>query len=147
MSKKRRCVGCKGFFERESMYLQSAVQAFCTWDCFDKKNKKSKPKSNLSPRQIPIPLRRIIRRRDKFQCRLCLTTDHRKGRLALHHIVYRSEGGDNTKENLITLCHGCHDEVHSDKHRYQKKLLKMADLANAGKLVTFDSLEFDHVTP
>lgn len=29
-----------------------------------------------------------------------------------HHIVPRAEGGGDEKENLITLCHACHDKIH-----------------------------------
>jgi 5-methylcytosine-specific restriction endonuclease McrA len=72
---------------------------------------------------------------------MCLKPDHRRGGLALHHVIYRSEGGQNTPENLITLCHDCHMEVHSDKRRYQKLLLKVTRLANKGRLVGVLELE------
>ncbi|WP_323985578.1 HNH endonuclease [Klebsiella aerogenes] len=32
--------------------------------------------------------------------------------LELHHIEHHADGGENTLENLITLCNVCHDEVH-----------------------------------
>ena len=31
--------------------------------------------------------------------------------LTVHHIIPRSEGGCNDPDNLITLCHSCHDEI------------------------------------
>ncbi|WP_139153108.1 HNH endonuclease, partial [Enterobacter kobei] len=32
--------------------------------------------------------------------------------LELHHIEHHADGGENTLDNLITLCNVCHDEVH-----------------------------------
>ena len=29
-----------------------------------------------------------------------------------HHIILKSQGGEDTLENLITLCINCHDKVH-----------------------------------
>ena len=29
-----------------------------------------------------------------------------------HHIIFKSQGGDDTAENLITLCLGCHSAAH-----------------------------------
>ena len=41
--------------------------------------------------------------------------------LSLHHIIPRSEGGDNSYDNLILLCKECHDKVEDapDKFRSQ----------------------------
>ena len=39
--------------------------------------------------------------------------------LHVHHIRYRSEGGDHHERNLITLCLTDHDLVHSNKRRWQ----------------------------
>lgn len=46
--------------------------------------------------------------RDEWKCRLC----KRRSALHCHHIMYRSQGGDDASYNLITLCAGCHDAVH-----------------------------------
>ena len=32
--------------------------------------------------------------------------------LEVHHKDFRSQSGDNSEENLITLCAGCHSRVH-----------------------------------
>lgn len=37
----------------------------------------------------------------------------RNSRLEVHHIVFRSNGGSDEAENLITLCKTCHDKVHA----------------------------------
>lgn len=47
--------------------------------------------------------------RDGYQCQKCKT---RKGKLHVHHVVFRSNGGTDTPSNLITLCEGCHDKLH-----------------------------------
>lgn len=41
-----------------------------------------------------------------------------------HHIRYKSQGGGDNHENLITLCRACHDLVHSNKQKYQEILIK-----------------------
>lgn len=139
MSKKRRCVGCKEFFDKEFMYFQSSVQAFCSQKCFNHQREKNTPR-HKSSKQIPKFLRKQIKKRDNFKCRMCPVVEHRRGHLALHHIKYRSEGGKHIKENLITLCYECHKEVHSNKGKYQSVLLRVVEAANKGKLVTVGDL-------
>jgi hypothetical protein len=50
--------------------------------------------------------------RDNYQCQKCKT---KKGKLHVHHIVFRSNGGTNSPENLITLCEECHKNLHEGK--------------------------------
>jgi HNH endonuclease len=33
----------------------------------------------------------------------------------VHHVVFRSHGGEDTMENLCTLCASCHDGVHIER--------------------------------
>ena len=47
--------------------------------------------------------------RDGYQCQKCKT---RKGKLHVHHVVFRSNGGTDSPENLIVLCSDCHDKLH-----------------------------------
>ena len=47
--------------------------------------------------------------RDNYTCQCCKT---KKGTLNAHHIVYRSQGGADTLDNLITLCEECHKKLH-----------------------------------
>lgn len=47
--------------------------------------------------------------RDSYTCQCCKT---KKGTLHIHHIVYRSNGGADTLDNLITLCADCHRRLH-----------------------------------
>lgn len=48
--------------------------------------------------------------RDGYQCQKCKT---KKGKLHVHHIVFRSNGGTDSPENLIVLCPACHNKVHA----------------------------------
>jgi hypothetical protein len=50
--------------------------------------------------------------RDSHTCRHCKGKS-RDSRLEVHHIVFRSNGGSDEAENLITLCKTCHDKVHA----------------------------------
>ena len=50
-----------------------------------------------------------ILRRDGFTCQLC--GSYR--RLQIHHVQPRSKGGDNSEQNLLTLCSDCHGDVHA----------------------------------
>lgn len=52
--------------------------------------------------------REKILKRDNYQCQACYDTEH----LTIHHIIYRSQGGGDEDENLITLCETCHGDVH-----------------------------------
>ena len=47
--------------------------------------------------------------RDNYTCQCCKT---KKGTLQAHHIVYRSNGGADTLDNLITICEACHKKLH-----------------------------------
>lgn len=58
--------------------------------------------------------------RDNYTCRCCKT---KKGTLHAHHIVYRSNGGSDTLDNLITLCENCHKKLHDGKlESFESKL-------------------------
>ena len=52
--------------------------------------------------------------RDNYTCQHCKGKS-KDSKLHVHHIVYRSQGGGNTVDNLITLCKTCHDKLHLGK--------------------------------
>jgi 5-methylcytosine-specific restriction endonuclease McrA len=54
-------------------------------------------------------LRQQVLRRDGWRCQLCA----RMANLEVHHKQFRSHSGHDSEENLITLCVGCHREIHS----------------------------------
>lgn len=72
-------------------------------------------------RTIPDPVRVAVLKRDDFRCVHCgwgrdmLNKDDPRKMLELHHKQQHKDGGENTVENLITLCNVCHDEVHRQK--------------------------------
>jgi 5-methylcytosine-specific restriction endonuclease McrA len=53
-------------------------------------------------------LRQDILRRDGWRCQSCGTMSN----LEIHHQEFRSHSGDDSEDNLITLCTACHDEIH-----------------------------------
>lgn len=52
--------------------------------------------------------------RDNYICQYC-KGKKKDSKLEVHHIIYRSKGGSDEEENLITLCHTCHSDLHHDK--------------------------------
>lgn len=42
------------------------------------------------------------------ECALCRAAKH----LHLHHIYFRSHGGDDVRANILPLCRSCHDAYH-----------------------------------
>jgi hypothetical protein len=68
-------------------------------------------------RRIPDDVRSEVLRRDGYKCQKCHWTHSEWNpsdprHLELHHIKYHGKGGENTKENLTTLCTICHDKLH-----------------------------------
>jgi hypothetical protein len=68
-------------------------------------------------RQIPDDVRREVLRCYGYKCHECHwshdewnSSDPRH--LELHHVRHHAKGGDNAKENLMTLCTVCHDKLH-----------------------------------
>jgi len=54
-------------------------------------------------------LRARVLKRDKWRCQQCGS----KMNLEVHHRLLRSRHGDDSEENLVTLCHECHRAIHS----------------------------------
>ena len=49
-----------------------------------------------------------VLQRDGWRCQVC----GRMNGLEVHHIRFRSQNGDDSEENLITLCSECHRQMH-----------------------------------
>lgn len=56
----------------------------------------------------------MVLNRDNYTCQYC-HGKHKDSHLEVHHIVFRSQGGSDESENLITLCHTCHKALHDGK--------------------------------
>ena len=61
-----------------------------------------------------------VAERDNHECRIC-----GNNQIQIHHIIFRSHGGKNTKENLITLCKHHHDKAHKNEREWRTRLLDM----------------------
>lgn len=63
-----------------------------------------------------------ILNRDNYTCQCC---GKKNKKLEVHHIIYRSQGGTDDENNLITLCEDCHKAVHNGDIILDKKPKKM----------------------
>ena len=76
-----------------------------------KRPRLKRPRLKLSPACYRRLWRQVLER-DGWRCQNCGSlTD-----LQVHHTRPRSKLGDDAAVNLITLCAGCHHEVHGWKH-------------------------------
>ena len=53
-------------------------------------------------------LRNQVLHRDGWRCQSCGTMSN----LEVHHKQFRSQSGDDSENNLITLCSTCHASLH-----------------------------------
>jgi len=53
-------------------------------------------------------LRRQVLRRDGWRCQSCGAMAN----LEVHHLQFRSQMGEDSELNLISLCHTCHELIH-----------------------------------
>ena len=67
-----------------------------------------KSRIRLEPEAYQHLYRQVLQR-DGWRCQSC----GNRRNLQVHHILPRSQSGDDTEENLTTLCSECHDQVHS----------------------------------
>jgi 5-methylcytosine-specific restriction endonuclease McrA len=65
------------------------------------------PRRNKSP-EYPAA-RDATLKRDGMRCQFCGRREH----LQVHHIEFRSQGGADDPDNLITLCSDCHHDLHA----------------------------------
>ena len=66
------------------------------------------PRIQLDPEAYENLCQQVLRR-DGWCCQNC----GGQSNLHVHHIQLRSQLGDDTEENLITLCSECHHQIHS----------------------------------
>lgn len=72
--------------------------------------------------------RSAILRRDNYICQCC---GKKNCRLEVHHIKFKSNGGTDDEENLITLCEDCHKGAHAGTVVLNKKPKKSKNLKYA----------------
>lgn len=75
--------------------------------------------------------KQFIFSRDKYTCQKCKKkgTDKKPLKLNAHHIIFRSNGGTNTPNNLVTVCESCHKKLHAHKNA-EKESLKLQKTVN-----------------
>src|SRR5205807_2211106 len=76
-------------------------------------------------------VKQYVLHRDKHTCKKCKQD---KCKLEVHHIHFRSNGGTDSPDNLITLCSSCHDKLHqsataeADSQKLSSKIKKKLTL-------------------
>lgn len=75
----------------------------------------------------------MVLNRDGYTCQYC-KGKRKDSKLEVHHIVFRSQGGSDNQENLITLCHTCHSLLHSGKISLDKVGVKKGTLNHATQM-------------
>ena len=73
----------------------------------------------------------MAKRKAKGICKLCnkpAPFKDKTGRpyLETHHIVWLSQGGDDTIENTVALCPNCHRKMHTLNLKQDIRMLKAA---------------------
>jgi 5-methylcytosine-specific restriction endonuclease McrA len=74
---------------------------------------------------LPPHVSRAVYNRDGWHCRHC----NKNSQLTPHHVIYRSAGGTDDLNNLLTLCMKCHDDVHGGRLTVEIIMKTERDLA------------------
>lgn len=141
-----RCSQCKQYGEVDSVFRTAGLARLCSTECYsqyldeqrakrkrntERKTKATKAAKRAASPKIPGEVRFYVRERDKV-CRWCGCEGTQ-----VHHVVYRSQGGPDTPDNLILLCSACHGRAHSSKDAYAAILLEYVRRAEAGERTLF----------
>ena len=78
-----------------------------------------KPRKRIQDRALLKHIRQTVRNCERCG-RNCTSYIHG----GPHHIKYRSQGGDDIKENLIRLCIDCHTDIHNAKY-HRRELIEI----------------------
>ena len=64
-------------------------------------------------------LKAYAKYRDGYKCRTCGKSprDDSSVKLEVHHIIRRADGGTDVPDNVVTLCHDCHELHHQGKKK------------------------------
>lgn len=119
-----RCSYCREYVDRDSS-IRDGLVSYCSIE--HKMAKANKPvKATKALRRVSKKKSvqksdfhdRIVAK-DGYRCRFCNTNQD----LHVHHVAYRSEGGKDTDDNLLTLCGEHHNLgtvcVHADKDKWK----------------------------
>lgn len=81
---------------------------------------RTKRKADADARDAWVAVCKVVDHRDGKRCRVCgRRCDPNAADLVRHahrhHITYRSAGGQDTSDNLVTLCAECHADEHAHR--------------------------------
>lgn len=71
--------------------------------------------------------------RDNYTCQCC-KGKRKDSKLEVHHIIFRSQGGSDEENNLITLCHTCHKKLHNEGIKLNLKGRRKCQLKHATQM-------------
>ena len=103
------------------------VTHFQRWHCvdcdlsfFNRNEVQLKNQQQQDPLRTTIDtwskIRALILERDDYRCQVCGKTN---GRLDVHHIIPRRDGGQDSTDNLITVCNvGCHQKIEPFREKF-----------------------------
>ena len=72
-------------------------------------------------------LRKKCLERDGYKCYRCEKISKSGQGLSAHHIIPRIDDGPNTLDNLVTLCHACHDYIEMQGYTTLFEIMASAD--------------------
>jgi hypothetical protein len=75
-----------------------------------------------------VMIKRFILDRDSQVCLRCDRYFRSQKDLGVHHLIPRDEGGSDAIENLVTLCHHCHDYVEINGLKTRADIMGSIDL-------------------
>lgn len=132
---KVKCKYCHDYTDIDEAY-RVGLSSYCSSEHFYAQQHQSQKDAIARRRRTSTEMsaqdKAVARLADGNKCRCC----NSRNNLQVHHIKYRSEGGTNDKENLITVCVECHGLVHSNKKQYQPLLFELVELRSIGDIET-----------
>ena len=89
-------------------------------------------------------VKQAVLNRDKYACQICGKTG---GKLEVHHIVFKKQGGYDRMDNLVCLCKDCHEKIHKNELTFNKKVksFKHASHMNIMRKKLVESLRMEFV--
>lgn len=73
----------------------------------------------------------FVLNRDNYKCLSGRKINHSK-ELHVHHIIFKSKGGTNMPDNLLTLCKTCHSDLHAGEFEIKAKKSKTKHATEMG---------------
>src|SRR3989344_6663779 len=91
----------------------------------------------MNKKSLPNKIRKRILSRDKNKCQKCESIDETGRNLDIHHITPAVFGGNNSEENLVTLCRECHYYAPNDKEDFEAYVEEKLDGPSTMMMLAF----------